>query len=452
MQPHTGVKRHRHNPVDFAEADAAPSSELAEERPSKCTKLGDTTDPCAICLAESIEYSATLDCCIHTFCFGCIHQWTTDISSTCPLCKREVHSIASQSSKQQVMVQQKQQRPVVYQEDLQQQFNDSDEEEGYESDEFDARSDASDWCFNCEENIGDLNEFVRCRGPCGDEFHEVCFFGESKKVGGIPGVCDECQEPERRLRGALCAECQGLFQRGTGLNSKLFAVPCSDYCGRYFHLKCVTKFTFDASADADNSKAMEILPCMPCLRAASEQLDDNDFDFAEQDGMDEDGDLLDNPYAFSRHIILFERDQGDQDEADQEEKRKDRIDLIRNNLLDKTEMLQDEIDQDFDAENEPTVHDAAYLMDDKDIDDDVLSDEESDEETPPPNSDNSEAPAWQTDPNEKYDARLMKQLRLGSIRTVKVDVDDYPDSDESDQEDEEVCEDVRLACDYADCI
>lgn len=36
---------------------------------------------------------ATLESCVHTFCFECIKQWATTAENTCPLCKQKFNSI-----------------------------------------------------------------------------------------------------------------------------------------------------------------------------------------------------------------------------------------------------------------------------------------------------------------------------------------------------------------------
>jgi len=47
-------------------------------------------DKCSIC-QDTIEQRATVNCdAKHAFCEGCIHQWLTKCSSTCPNCNREV--------------------------------------------------------------------------------------------------------------------------------------------------------------------------------------------------------------------------------------------------------------------------------------------------------------------------------------------------------------------------
>ena len=56
----------------------------------------DADDLCTICATETIDglfddgQLASLDCCAHRFCFGCIGQWTSDHASCCPLCNGEI--------------------------------------------------------------------------------------------------------------------------------------------------------------------------------------------------------------------------------------------------------------------------------------------------------------------------------------------------------------------------
>ena len=53
-------------------------------------------DKCAICLADEMVDPATVDHCIHRFCFGCIQHWTTVGNASCPMCKQEIGCIDSQ--------------------------------------------------------------------------------------------------------------------------------------------------------------------------------------------------------------------------------------------------------------------------------------------------------------------------------------------------------------------
>lgn len=46
---------------------------------------------CAIC-TDAITECAKPDCCSHLFCYKCILRWT-QTSSTCPLCKAQVHAL-----------------------------------------------------------------------------------------------------------------------------------------------------------------------------------------------------------------------------------------------------------------------------------------------------------------------------------------------------------------------
>lgn len=54
----------------------------------------ESTPACSICLDPVLHDATSLDGCRHVFCFDCIHQWCTRISSTCPLCKKPVHSLS----------------------------------------------------------------------------------------------------------------------------------------------------------------------------------------------------------------------------------------------------------------------------------------------------------------------------------------------------------------------
>ena len=46
---------------------------------------------CTICF-EPIKEAKEVkpDCCSHTYCFGCIKKWVTDVENTCPQCKRSI--------------------------------------------------------------------------------------------------------------------------------------------------------------------------------------------------------------------------------------------------------------------------------------------------------------------------------------------------------------------------
>uniref|UniRef100_A0A672MRN8 E3 ubiquitin-protein ligase Topors n=1 Tax=Sinocyclocheilus grahami TaxID=75366 RepID=A0A672MRN8_SINGR len=46
---------------------------------------------CPICL-DGFNNMASLDRCLHQFCFRCIHEWSRN-KAECPLCKQPFHSI-----------------------------------------------------------------------------------------------------------------------------------------------------------------------------------------------------------------------------------------------------------------------------------------------------------------------------------------------------------------------
>jgi len=74
------------NDASSAAASLPPSSNPTPSSPSSVSH-------CAICLESPCIDEASLDSCSHKFCFSCILKWTTQISSTCPLCKAEVKYI-----------------------------------------------------------------------------------------------------------------------------------------------------------------------------------------------------------------------------------------------------------------------------------------------------------------------------------------------------------------------
>ena len=57
---------------------------------------GGGDDSCAICCEATLTdvaadaALATLDCCSHSFCFGCITRWVTEGASACPLCNGKI--------------------------------------------------------------------------------------------------------------------------------------------------------------------------------------------------------------------------------------------------------------------------------------------------------------------------------------------------------------------------
>ena len=48
-------------------------------------------EECAICLCK-VSNKATIDGCLHYFCFDCIKNWTKN-SNNCPLCRRHIKVI-----------------------------------------------------------------------------------------------------------------------------------------------------------------------------------------------------------------------------------------------------------------------------------------------------------------------------------------------------------------------
>lgn len=49
---------------------------------------------CVVCMEMTSASDARLDCCDHVFHFDCIKRWVIDSESKCPLCKKEVKTIA----------------------------------------------------------------------------------------------------------------------------------------------------------------------------------------------------------------------------------------------------------------------------------------------------------------------------------------------------------------------
>ena len=56
-------------------------------------------DECSICYASTIRemraqgQQGKLDCCGHGFCFGCIRKWASEVTNSCPLCKRSISEL-----------------------------------------------------------------------------------------------------------------------------------------------------------------------------------------------------------------------------------------------------------------------------------------------------------------------------------------------------------------------
>eukprot|EP01095_Lingulamoeba_sp_RSL-Kostka_P006065 TRINITY_DN1870_c0_g1_i2.p1 TRINITY_DN1870_c0_g1~~TRINITY_DN1870_c0_g1_i2.p1 ORF type:complete len:250 (+),score=85.20 TRINITY_DN1870_c0_g1_i2:95-844(+) len=69
---------------------------------------------CTICL-NKIEDCGILEC-KHVFCFNCIVEWTK-ISSTCPLCKKEVRRVKSKTTNKVVNIKEKKQVAEFEEED-----------------------------------------------------------------------------------------------------------------------------------------------------------------------------------------------------------------------------------------------------------------------------------------------------------------------------------------------
>ena len=57
------------------------------------SKAGESANMCAICQCEMESASkATLNSCIHSYCFDCIKQWASK-ENKCPLCKKRFNII-----------------------------------------------------------------------------------------------------------------------------------------------------------------------------------------------------------------------------------------------------------------------------------------------------------------------------------------------------------------------
>ena len=56
-------------------------------------------DECSICYASTVRemraegQQGRLDCCGHAFCFGCIKKWASEVTNSCPLCKRSISQL-----------------------------------------------------------------------------------------------------------------------------------------------------------------------------------------------------------------------------------------------------------------------------------------------------------------------------------------------------------------------
>ena len=82
----------------------------------KVPKEKEEKDKCCICISDiPKKKKASLDCCNHVFCRGCIEKWAKTENS-CPLCKRKFKTITSlkkgcKKKKETVEVEDKRQRP-----------------------------------------------------------------------------------------------------------------------------------------------------------------------------------------------------------------------------------------------------------------------------------------------------------------------------------------------------
>ena len=48
------------------------------------------SEVCTICIEElKDDTCASIDCCDHKFCFGCVNSWAEQASNTCPNCKKK---------------------------------------------------------------------------------------------------------------------------------------------------------------------------------------------------------------------------------------------------------------------------------------------------------------------------------------------------------------------------
>ena len=83
---------------------------------TKVPKEKEEKDKCCICISDiPKKKKASLDCCNHVFCRGCIEKWAKTENS-CPLCKRKFKTITSlkkgcKKKKETIEVEDKRQRP-----------------------------------------------------------------------------------------------------------------------------------------------------------------------------------------------------------------------------------------------------------------------------------------------------------------------------------------------------
>ena len=71
----------------------SPRSTIIGTPPEEASKYD---DECSICYASTVRemraegQQGRLDCCGHAFCFECIKKWASEVTNSCPLCKRSV--------------------------------------------------------------------------------------------------------------------------------------------------------------------------------------------------------------------------------------------------------------------------------------------------------------------------------------------------------------------------
>lgn len=128
---------------------------LKKLRPQEAEKI------CVICYESPDTFvSASINCCIHIFCYECINKWATTRENTCPLCKQKFnlikyHDMSGKPLEKQI-------------EDKRQNIDGGDY---VEEDEVDQNSE--DFCYICASDqnpyllmICDLCEFKVCHSYC----------------------------------------------------------------------------------------------------------------------------------------------------------------------------------------------------------------------------------------------------------------------------------------------
>ncbi len=86
-------------PSPGSSADSAPAVRDAPMGSSCASRLIELDETCSICFTDTLRDAlgkgglGSLDCCAHIYCHGCILRWTTESSSTCPLCKRSASAL-----------------------------------------------------------------------------------------------------------------------------------------------------------------------------------------------------------------------------------------------------------------------------------------------------------------------------------------------------------------------